>query len=98
MTTDHTPPDAPRADVLRGQAWEAFQREFEALHQDHAGQWVAYHGPRRVCIRESDLAVYHACAEEGLDPDELLVRFISPATLETDTFVSHPYVDEHSED
>jgi hypothetical protein len=97
MPTDHTPPEAPSAEHLRDQAWEAFQREFDTLHQGHARQWVAYHGPRRVCIQESDLAAYQKCTDEGLDPDEILVRFISPASLETDAFVSQPYVDEQSD-
>jgi hypothetical protein len=79
-----------QADLLRNQAWEAFQREFDSLYAAHPSKWVAFHGPHLVCIEDGDLEVYQKCVADGLDPDEILIRFISPASLETDTFISQP--------
>ena len=37
-------------EALIEQAWEAFQREAPLLIPEHAGEWVAYHGEKRLAF------------------------------------------------
>jgi hypothetical protein len=70
------------AGSLQSQAWEAFARDLDELLRTHRGKWVAYRGPQRVCVGDSEPDVYRECLRRGLPADELLVDMIYPAAAE----------------
>jgi hypothetical protein len=71
------------AGSLQSQAWEAFARDLEELLRTHRGKWVAYRGPQRVGVGDSEADVYRECVQRGLPADELLVDMVYPAATET---------------
>jgi len=66
----------------------AFRRDLPALLKERPGDWVAYHGDRRVNIAGTDLELYQECARLGLPDDECIV---SPIELEPPEEVDNPY-------
>jgi hypothetical protein len=70
-----TPADADVAwnEALIEQAWEAFQREAPLLIPEHAGEWVAYHGDKRVGFAPTRAEAWQACLDRGLPVGEFWV-------------------------
>ncbi|HKI31218.1 MAG TPA: hypothetical protein VKA46_05085 [Gemmataceae bacterium] len=66
----------------QSQAWEAFARDLDELLRTHRGKWVAYRGPQRVCVCDSEPDVYRECLKRGLPVDELFIDRIYPAATE----------------
>jgi hypothetical protein len=60
------------------QAQRAFRRELPNLLRERPGQWVAYHGEKRVGFATTKTALYQDCLRRGLRRDEFLVRSIEP--------------------
>ena len=60
------------------QAYSAFRRDLSQLLDERAGQWVAYHGCRRVGIARTKTELYQECLRSGLKRGEFLVRSIEP--------------------
>lgn len=56
----------------------AFRRDLPALLKERPGEWVAYHGDRRIGIARTDLELYKECARLGLPDDECIVSPIEP--------------------
>lgn len=79
---DRQPPDrqSPEAVVSprTREAHEVFNRELPRPLEERPGQWVAYHGPRRIGFASTKEEIYRACREQGLKDDELLVDCIEP--------------------
>jgi hypothetical protein len=74
---DTWPSGADRAD-LQKTAFAAFARDLSALLDEHAGQWVAYHGAERLGIADDDTDLYGLGRQRGLSPQSLLVIGIDP--------------------
>jgi hypothetical protein len=66
----------------------AFRRDLPALLKERPGEWVAYHGDRRVGIARTDLELYQECARQGISFDEFIV---CPIELEPPDEVDSPY-------
>jgi hypothetical protein len=64
--------------ILKAEA--AFRRDLKQLLKERPGQWVAYHGDRRIGFADDDLALAKACLEAGIDLSEFIVKFIEPQT------------------
>ena len=62
--------------ILQAQA--AFAQDLPQLLRERPGQWVAYHGGRRVGFAGTDLALYQECLRHGMNEDEILVLCIEP--------------------
>jgi hypothetical protein len=69
-------------------ALETFRRDLPALMKQRPGDWVAYHGDRRVGIAKTDLELYKECKRQGLPDDECI---ISPIEPEPPDEVDSPY-------
>jgi Family of unknown function (DUF5678) len=65
-------------EALIEQAWEAFQREAPLLIPEHAGEWVAYHGEKRVGFARTRAEVWQACLDKGLPEGEFWVFNVQP--------------------
>jgi hypothetical protein len=63
---------------LRQQARQAFDRDLPRLLAECPGQWVAYHGDRRVGCALHTGEIYKACARQGLSHDQVLIFEIIP--------------------
>jgi hypothetical protein len=63
---------------LRQQARQAFARELPALLVDRLGQWVAFHGIRRICCALHTGEIRQVCARQGLSYDEVTIFEIVP--------------------
>jgi hypothetical protein len=60
------------------EAHAAFRRDFLELYPRYRGQWVAYHGAKRLGINRSDIRLYRECERLGLSDDEFLIFNIDP--------------------
>jgi hypothetical protein len=78
------PADADVAwnEALIEQAWEAFQREAPLLIAEHVGEWVAYHGDKRVGFGPTRAALWEACLAQGLPEGEFWVFNLGPVVGE----------------
>jgi hypothetical protein len=70
-------PPEPAPAILR-EAWDAFVRDYYALEQEHGGEWVAYHGSRRLGFARTKTELYQECFRQGLKRGEFLVCRIAP--------------------
>ena len=59
-------------------SWEAFQRDYPQLLQAHCGQWVAYHGNRRLGFAATRMELHQECLRQGLPENELVICSIQP--------------------
>lgn len=80
-------------DELQALAWAAFTHDLNDLLQTAAGKWVAYRGRERVCLGDSQSAVYQECRRRGLSPEVLLVEMVYPAAAEEPTVFMPPLPD-----
>jgi hypothetical protein len=62
--------------IQRSQA--AFRRDMHLLMKTHHGQWVAYHGEKRLGFARSKVKLVQECLRKGLKDDEFVVRGIGP--------------------
>jgi hypothetical protein len=65
-------------EALIEQAWEAFQREAPLLIPEHAGEWVAYHGEKRLAFAPTRAEAWQACLDRGLPVGEFWVFDVQP--------------------
>jgi hypothetical protein len=65
-------------------AQRAFRRDLAQLLGERAGQWVAYHGDRRLGFGRTKTHVYQDCLRQGYAPGQFLVRLIGPQPDERD--------------
>jgi hypothetical protein len=63
-------------------AEQAFEREAEGFVADHQGEWVGYHGDRRVGFGRTRAEVSQECLRQGLPEGEFWVFNIQPVTGE----------------
>jgi hypothetical protein len=76
-----TPPpadDQARKDELIQRAYLAFERDAPALCREHTGEWVAYHGDRRVGCAKTRAEAWQECLRLGLPEGEFWVFDIQP--------------------
>jgi hypothetical protein len=59
---------------------KAFARDLPRLLKERPGQWVAYHGERRLGFATTSTALYEQCLSEGVPEDDLVVHRIEPET------------------
>ena len=59
-------------------AWGAFQREAVLLVPEHRGEWVAYHGDKRLGFARTRAEVWQACLDQGLPEGEFWVFNVQP--------------------
>lgn len=74
--------------TLGERALLAFRRELPELLKQRRGEWVAYHGDRRVGIARTGLELYQECARQGIPFDDFIVTRIE---LEPPYEVDSPY-------
>jgi hypothetical protein len=76
-SVDEVPNDIPET-IKKAQA--AFRRDLPELLKDRRlrGQWVAYHGEKRVGTGKSKQVLYQQCLRQGMTYGEFVVRFIAP--------------------
>lgn len=67
----------PEAGTLR-EAVAAFRRDLPGLLRTHPGQWVAYHGGRRIGFADSKTLLIRYCGGEGHRPADLFVAKVQP--------------------
>ena len=73
---------------LIAQSVSAFRRELPSLLKDHYGEWVAYHGDRRLGFNRSKTQLYQECLRQGLKRGEFLVECVEPVVArETELFL-----------
>ena len=65
--------DLPRSIRL---ADETFHRDLPRLIEERPGEWVAYHGDRRIGVAPTKAELYQECLRRGLKRGEFLVRSI----------------------
>jgi hypothetical protein len=58
------------------QAQEVFLRELPELLKERRGQWVAYHGDRRIGFGRTEHALWRECVRQGYQ--DFLIRRIWP--------------------
>lgn len=68
----------PRILAVIEDAQRAFFHELKDLLQKHSGQWIMYHGNRRIAISKSKSEAYQAGIDQGIDCSRLFVRKIRP--------------------
>jgi hypothetical protein len=69
----HPEAQPPLAPPIVLEAQEAFRRDLPELLKERHGQWVAYHGARRVGFGASKAALWRECLQQGLE-DFLVCR------------------------
>jgi hypothetical protein len=69
---------------LQQQALRAFQDDLPRLWVERPGQWVAYHGDRRLGVAAQKHELYQRCLQSGLERDEFVVFCIAPQETEMD--------------
>ncbi len=69
--------DALVPPIIR-QALAAYRRDLEQLLRERPGQWVAYHGDRRLGFARTITQLYEECQRQGYAPEQFLVRCIEP--------------------
>jgi hypothetical protein len=62
--------------------WKTFQEELPQLVREHAGEWVAYQGGRRLGFARTRTELYQECLRRGLKREEFLVCCVEPAVDE----------------
>ncbi len=60
------------------EAWAAYGRELPHLLETSRGQWVAYHGGKRLGIALLPASLYDEVAGRGLSPEEWVICKIEP--------------------
>lgn len=75
---DEVPDDIPE---MIKKAQSAFRRDLPELLKDRRlrGQWVAYHGEKRIGTGRSKQVLYQQCLRQGMTYGEFVVRLIAPA-------------------
>lgn len=63
-------------------ALQAFERDLPQLWSDRPGQWVAYHGERRLGFAAQKHEAYQHCLAKGLPREEFVVFCIEPQETE----------------
>lgn len=53
---------------------DAFHRDLPELMKTHYGQWVAYHGDKRIGFGRTQTALYQECVRRGLKKGEFIVE------------------------
>ncbi len=71
------PPDAFVSPLIL-EADEIYRRELGQLLEERPGQWVGYHGSRRIGFAATKEQMYRDCRERGLKDDEFFVGCIEP--------------------
>jgi hypothetical protein len=66
----------------------AFRRDLPALLKERPGQWVAYHGDRRVGFASAPHELHQLCARQGIPEDDFIVR---PIEVEPPNEIDLPY-------
>jgi transcriptional regulator with XRE-family HTH domain len=75
---DSAPPE--NVHPLIWEAERAFHRDLELLLKERAGQWVAYHGAKKIAFGASKRQLYELCLSHGIPRCELLILCIEPET------------------
>ncbi len=103
-TSGHSPDNEPSVPPAAGEepiivppliieANKAFRGDLPELLKTHAGQWVAYHGSRRIGFDKDKDALCRRCVEQGLPEDEVVVRSVEPqADFEVISAWSQPFL------
>ena len=65
-------------EALIERAWETFQGEAALLAPEHTGEWVAYHGRKRVGFAKTRVELWEACLGQGLPEGEFWVFNVQP--------------------
>jgi hypothetical protein len=60
------------------EAEQAFASDLQRFMETHRGQWVAYHGSKRLGFGRSQIQLEQACLAQGLSPYEFVVHIIEP--------------------
>ena len=63
-------------------AWRAFLRDLPQLYAERPGQWVAYHGERRIGFSDQQHLLYQQCFAQGLPDEEFVIFCIEPQETE----------------
>jgi len=64
------------------QAVDTFHHDLPELLKEHPGEWVAYHGDRRLRFARSSTELYQDCFRQGYERHQFLVRKIVPQLTE----------------
>jgi hypothetical protein len=54
----------------------AFQRELPELRKRYPGQWVAYHGQRRIGEGDCETVLWKACVKRGLKEGSFVTHLV----------------------
>jgi hypothetical protein len=68
---------------LAERAWDAFQRAYDQLLEQHSGQWVAFHGEQQIGFAPTRAELVLECRKRGLHDDECVIGQILPVIEET---------------
>jgi hypothetical protein len=67
-----------RKDSLIDQAYLAFERDAPLFYPEHCGEWVAYHGDKRVGFGATRAELWQECLSRGVPDGEFWVFNIQP--------------------
>jgi hypothetical protein len=68
--------ERPLAPPIVLEAGEAFRRDLPQLLRERYGQWVAYHGAKRLGFSTDKTALWNECLQGGLE-DFIVIRIWS---------------------
>jgi hypothetical protein len=69
---------SPDPRLLQRLGWETFCDDLKQLLQCDAGKWVAYHGPKRIALTDSEDELYAELERLGYPRHELLATRVAP--------------------
>jgi hypothetical protein len=67
-----------RRNAIVDQACQAFDRDCPELLAEHRGEWVAYHGDRRIAFGPTHAELWQECERRGMPDGEFWLFNIQP--------------------
>jgi hypothetical protein len=67
-----------RRTTIIAQACQAFERDCPELLAEHRGEWVAYHGDRRIALAPTRAELWQECVRRGLPDGQFWLFDIQP--------------------
>jgi hypothetical protein len=78
MTPNRAREQCTGKDSLIQLAYLTYERDAPALCREHTGEWVAYHGDRRVGLAPTRSEAWEECIRRGLPEGEFWVFDVQP--------------------